>query len=438
MYIIFSLLIIVVSYNLFKKCNVSMNLLEINMLSFVFYVYFILMTYISQILILENLTLDPMLPKVYSEHYESCFYVWLSTSYAMIMVPLTIFLLNRLLFKRKLQNMKIQKCSIVVTQHNNDLIYFILSVVSIVSIILTIYKFNYIGLLDMFSGRYSHFARTNYTYNVSINRYVTDVFAQMLSQIMAYIWYIKLKLYNKKRNYVMFTVMFFFSILSLSMSMSKAPIIIFIFTFIFLKIKVDGRLKIKNILIITIVLLILLINIYISIYNVDIISALNKIVERVILYQNTGNYLCFIYFPDVIPHLGMTSLSQRISSLLGIPYSLRAARLVSEYAFGVSADGVIGSIVSLFIGDAWASFGIYGVIFSPILVGLVLGTIYYTTYYSNKIEMWALYAYFTVNNYVVMDFNSFIYPWSPFVRPFIFAMAIIVLGIRVKKQIKKV
>jgi len=434
MYIVISIFIIIISFKILKKANIDMNISGLNMISYVYYVYFILMSYIAQVMILENIFFTQDLPGLYSIYYNKCLYVWMSTSYAMIAFPLTIYLLNKYIFKRKAVYNNFNKSDLIIDIHSNSFIYCILSLFSIISIIYLVSKLNYIGVLNLFFGGYDSILRTDFTYNLQYNQYIVGIVGFMISQMLTYVWYIKWSLFKNKKYLIMFLIMLIFSIIILSMRLAKASIILYLFSILLLKIKINGRIKTNKIFFIVLTLFILLIFIYNATYDINLNDIFIKINHRILLGQNMGNYFCFICFPDIFPYLGFSSLSEKFSSLLGIPYSLRAARIIYDYAFGISS-GINGTIVSLFIGDAWASFGLLGIFISPILVGAILATVYYTTYYSNKIEMWALYAYLSVNNYVVMDFASFVYPWSTYIQPALVTLIIIFLGMRTKKRI---
>lgn len=101
------------------------------------------------------------------------------------------------------------------------------------------------------------------------------------------------------------------------------------------------------------------------------------IVGRLILGQITGLYKMLEYFPQTVDFIGFSSISNLLADVLNFDYSERAAR-ITMVLFNPSgvARGTAGVINSLFVAEAWANWGLLGVLFSPIWVGFVVETIY--------------------------------------------------------------
>ena len=246
LYVLISCFVVMLSFLILMNAGINMKFNKINMISFVFYIYFILMSYIGQILVLENIVFVDAFPLLIKNNYYECLYVWISTSYAMIMFSSTIYLINKLIFKRKLINNKLKKSIIVLDDHANSCLYLVLSLLSIVVIVNIVIRLKYVGVLNLFLGGYDSAIRSYFTYNFTYNQYVVNIIGFILSQILTYIWYIKWSIFKNKYYLFMFIIMLIFSLIILSMRLAKAPILIYLFSFVLLKVKINGEIKIHK------------------------------------------------------------------------------------------------------------------------------------------------------------------------------------------------
>jgi hypothetical protein len=90
---------------------------------------------------------------------------------------------------------------------------------------------------------------------------------------------------------------------------------------------------------------------------------------------------------------------------------------------GIAAN-TAGVVNSLFVAEAWANFGIFGVIFSPLIVGLYIGLIFqfFLKLSKNSVHIGVL-CYLSINlpGMITGGFNEFIYPIPIFIILFIVA-----------------
>lgn len=94
-----------------------------------------------------------------------------------------------------------------------------------------------------------------------------------------------------------------------------------------------------------------------------------------------------------------------------MPKNDRSARIIMSIIMPSAVeDGTGGVINSLFIGEAWANFGLAGVIFAPFWVGFVIQWSYILLLKTAKTPLFlALTVYLTLKWPVTGGFNDFIY-----------------------------
>lgn len=90
---------------------------------------------------------------------------------------------------------------------------------------------------------------------------------------------------------------------------------------------------------------------------------------RILIGPSMGYYLSLEAFPTYYEHLGLSSISNSISGILNLDHSERSARLL-QYIYNKPGVryGTAGVINGYYLGEAWANFGIVGIILSPMIV----------------------------------------------------------------------
>ncbi len=72
--------------------------------------------------------------------------------------------------------------------------------------------------------------------------------------------------------------------------------------------------------------------------------------------------------------------------------------------------GIAGVVNSLFIGEAWANFGIYGVLIAPLYVGFLIQSLYLFFLKSKKTPfLLALFVSFSIKGAITGGFNDYFY-----------------------------
>jgi hypothetical protein len=113
----------------------------------------------------------------------------------------------------------------------------------------------------------------------------------------------------------------------------------------------------------------------------------------------------------VYDHLGFSTISNFINDVLDIQSNERSARLImmQENPKAVKA-GVAGVMNSLFVGEAWANFGLLGVLIAPFYVGMVIQALFMFFLTMPKTPLLlGLFTYFSYRGSVTGGFNDYIY-----------------------------
>ena len=127
--------------------------------------------------------------------------------------------------------------------------------------------------------------------------------------------------------------------------------------------------------------------------------------------QVAGTFLSFSLFGHVLPFIGLHSLSHVLSHLFGTEYAPRAARQIMLVINPIGVANVQAGVVnSLFIAEAWANFGLWGVLLAPLYVGFLLEVFFISLLRLPKTAVLvAIFAYYSVESGITGGFNNYLY-----------------------------
>jgi hypothetical protein len=416
------------------------------MLSWIFYFQLIIQSFIASSLVLNG----------WHDHYvlnraseSALLYGAISVQYVMVALPFGM-LLGLFLFGYRNNTNNLQKYldkKVVggLTLKDKDL-KFTLYFVSLLAIIAVLYVLKVSGggaLLSLFKGGSAEqlsILRIDSSRGFSGNVIVKNIFAIMLAPLLTYISYAYWKMSRKSSDLIWFYIMLFFSFLILTYDLSKSPFIYFSVGFLFLNVFINGGVSKKVIYTFSIIVIVILVMIYVYIMDVTNLFTFNSgILGRVLLGQAAGTYMAFNYFPSTYDHIGFSSFSGAVSSFLNLDYSDRAGRLIMM-AFNPKGveSGAAGVMNSLFIAEAWANWGLLGVIVAPIYIGIVIQLLYMFFLKSKKTPLLlGSYAYIATKLPITGGANDFIY--SPvLVMLFLIMLTIYSITVFFRKASKKV
>ncbi|MGL4482467.1 MAG: hypothetical protein ACRCTW_08080, partial [Lactococcus garvieae] len=201
------------------------------------------------------------------------------------------------------------------------------------------------------------------------------------------------------------------SVLTLLSTGEKAPVVFYFIGLVLAFNFAKGRFLIISIRLIFLILMVVFI-----VYFVFVSSDLNEIfslmIDRIFIAQSTAVYLSMKHY-SAFGDIGLSSLNNVFFKLFGVDSLSKPAaeQLMILYFPEMLLNGG-WNINGLFISEAWANFGVVGLVFSPIMVGfenaIVLRVICGARRKSPLVV--AIYSYATVNCVVFMtSFNFYLY-----------------------------
>ena len=423
-YTLIALLCVLVSGKLFQKASGTISIYRPHMMSIIFYLFFILMSVVGAVLVVNHVDYHYMIDKL---NYESSrIYGFWAVMYTIVAFPIGMLGANRVFHVRNARRLFDYYTSkpLTVELHYNDVMVHRLlvglSVISVLAVLYVLYVLREVPLLKLFSDgsavEFAEFSNMT-TRNFPGNQYVKNVLALTLTPFFSYVAYGYKLINNTRFNRWWFYILFVASILIVSHNLAKAPLLLYGLGFLFIGVLRGNCLSLKSIIFVVGIILLVLIFLYTQLMSetdidlIQLFSYNSGIVGRIVLSAGAGMYLMIDLFPNYYHFFGGSSMSSFVSSMLGLDYSDRAARWVMAYVNpdGVAA-GVAGVANSLFIGEAWANWGIAGVLLSPIYVGFIIQCLYIFVLRSPKTPFFvALLAFYSYKGSITGGMNDYIY-----------------------------
>jgi len=431
-YILSSVFILLTSFFLFKKVAGSLIPTKPNMISYIFYYNIFLQVFIGSVLSILLLDKHYVISSV---GMDVRFYAWLAVMYTMIALPLGMMVSKRVCVGKKrvdsLLDNYVRK-DLDVNGLNGKALKYSVWCFTGTSILACMYTFYVIGYFPFYKALTSSSAeltslRISVSRNFSGNVYVRNFLGLAVMPIMAYAWTFYALASKKFLDTVMAAICFIFSASILYYSFEKSPLLWFLLSFIFVFYYARGKIKFSYIVGMFFVVLLLILLMYgfkgesIS----DFISYNSGPIGRVILGQAAGLFIIFDLFPSEHDFIGLSSLSRFLADVFNYQYIDRAARIAME-EFNPSgvAEGEAGVMNSLFIAEAWANFGLIGVLAAPFWVGFLIHSLY--TFFLRRPKSplnLAFFVSFSIGGSVTGGVNDYIY--NPGVLMMVFLFSII-------------
>lgn len=240
---------------------------------------------------------------------------------------------------------------------------------------------------------------------------IANTYIISVGSLLAYIVpYSCLALTSIKRKYYIHSL--FTCIVSIVYILStgeKGPFLFFIFGALICYGYSRGQVKKISVKLVLFSVFMLLI-IYLIFVSKDIQQISSLIFDRIFIAQVISVYLSYDYY-SYSGDIGLLSLANILTKIFDINVIPPASeQLMAHYFPEMIALGG-WNVNGLYISEAWSNFGILGVIFSPILVGLENAILIkvLTSFKKSPIQC-AFYAFFTIKcAYFLTSFNAYLY-----------------------------
>lgn len=362
---------------LFKFASGTLKLQKLNILSFLFY-NLLLFDFIGASLIFIGFQKHYLIAKMINPDNISKTYCILI--YTILILPFVINVMNYCFYKNGIKReLNTFLSRTVILDYNSNRTYIftmLLSSIALLSTVYTLVNIGYIPILNMFGSALDmNVASISNSRNFSGNQYIKNIGMSFLTPMLSYYIYILARLKKEYKWYILFGIMFVASIIAKTYDFSKGPLIYYFFYFYIIEVTLGNVKSIKKILPYIIGAIIFLLFIYAVVLKQgqNILTIYFGPVGRIIFTQVATLFLHMDAFPSIVPYLNGASFSSKFSFIFESASFERSGRVVMEtYSKEGVAEGTAGVMNTLFVGEAYANFGIIGVIIAPIIFGVVI------------------------------------------------------------------
>ena len=413
-----SLVVLIISFKLFSKAAGTLSPLQLNTISYVFYIQIFLLTFVGSILAACNVVDFHRLISRVSD--QTKIYGWLGVMYSMIAMPIAMIMLNlafRINAKRKFK----EYISKPIEYKQGPILTFVILVIftftSASVLIYTIANSKSVPFLTLLSGDLKGAAieRVEVRYFFGGFEYIRNLLGYYMMPIIAY--YTAIYAFEKRKliYWLFFSINFLMALFLLVFDIQKAPIVFFLFGFIILYTLMRGGVSRKSMIGFGLAGLFLVSGGYALTQNKDFIGQITDIGSslwgRVFISEYAGYLLSLEFFPNVITHptwyIGMPTFILNYFEVQNIE---SARLLMMEIDPKGVASGEANLISSYYLAEAWANYGWMGLVLAPIIVGLVVQSVHIFLLKNPKQPLiMAFYSYITVKWVLSSGFVSFLY-----------------------------
>lgn len=415
--LITSFSVLSVSLVLFSKAAGTISPLKLNTISYVLYFQLITSAFVGSILVVTN-TVDYhyMVSKV-SEEVK--FYAWVGVMYSFLALPLSMIALNKLLgikVKKHFNKYIHQPTIIKLGSGDSKIILLFMVMFSILIIAYVFYYSESIPLIDLLQGNIVEAAlgRVEVRRNFDGIVYIKNIFGYMFIPVCSYYSYIIYKIRRSNFNLFILGVLVFLSFLMLAYDIQKAPVAFYFLGFAILNTLLEGGMKIRKFLAIILVGILLIIIGY-SLTDdkglFQLFSFKSAFWSRTFVSSYGGYLLSLEYFPDIITQpTWQIGLPTVILDIFDLPKTESARLLMKQINPSGVSSGESNIISSYYLGEAWANYGIIGILFAPLIVGVVVQTLHIFLLFSKKEPLvLAFYAFMTTEWLLMSGFVNILY-----------------------------
>lgn len=353
----------------------------------------------------------------YMRHGDSKQIAWLTSLVLFIVFPIVIIGLNKLFkFDPNIHQGYLAKETITYPDSNAEFITVLIAAIVVIAAV--IYTYGMIGIenspiYNMIIGTPSEELsrlRTMAEMEFPGNQYIKNVFGIALTPFVSFIAFLYMRKTKETRWIVLFVLLFIFSNLIAFYNLQKAPIIVYWGTFLVLLMYYGDRIKPLHLMIVGAVAAVAILAMYTIIVDAPISSLLSineGPLNRILLTTPSGYILHIEVFTYRVPFLHGASMPNPLNRMVfGQDGVMRSGRIIMETInFLGIRQGTTGVYNGLFLGEAYANFGKWGLFFSMLHIPAMFFLInfIFLKLEKNPITV-ALYTYFTVN--LLMTING--------------------------------
>lgn len=374
MRIVIIIAVFIVSTFLFYCAAGTLNPTKMNLISISYYCY-VLLAYLGSALVFLG----------YREHYLMAkirilfVYEWGFFYVAMvgILFPLTICFCNALfrpLFGADSYENYLKK-PFEDTAQGDHLTYFLFLVAFVMCAGVTAlfyFRARQIPLLPWFTGGATRELRQILGRSTYINGYLKTFFMLQFPAYFSFFVYIRMRQTGNLLWTLLFAAYFLLAIITKTYDFEKAPVMIYLLLFVIIE-TFFHRLRFVTGLVVLLGVIGMMLGMYVFVfgYQGSLFNLYTGPFSRLIFSQIAGFFHTLDIFPARHAFLQGESLPSLMTTLLGIPAGWgRSAKIVMQY---VNPEHVLrhvaGVMNTFYIGEAYANWGSFGLIWSTVYVG---------------------------------------------------------------------
>lgn len=427
---------------LFKKAAGTLNILELNIMSFAYYLILVFF-FIGGSLVYLGFRDHYLIAKVMEEAVINKTYGILA--YSIITFPLSIYVFNKWIGINNVKNSYHKKLfDVTVLGKNTNIVWISIAFLGMAGVVAMVYVFKCIGyfpLARLWSGSGSELSlnRIEITREFKGNVYIRNIFMLTVTPMLSYIAYLYMRITKQWKWRFLFALLFLYSVIAKTYNYEKAPVIWYIFYFYILEILLGNKKLMKWLAGIGTAGILIILWFYYGVfgYEGNLFTLSNGPMSRLMITQVATLFLHIQTFPVLSPYLEGASMSRLLGKILGLRSSgIRSGRVVMELfnPAGV-ANGTAGVMNTFFIGEAYANWGMLGTLLAPIYVGFLysFATCFFLKQKKTPLVVGMYLIVFNNFSQVLLGgFVDYLYPLP------IAIMAAIILGISILKNRGKI
>jgi oligosaccharide repeat unit polymerase len=441
MYIFSYILISIISYKIFKTITGSVSLFEFGFLPWLYFGQLLVMSYTGVML------LNAGIPYFLKFSNSSVIAAFWAVSYCMIAIPLTIKILDKISKNSiAINSLHFQRIGTQVKMTENDrVMHLFWRIIFVISCCGTVYVYAqngwktpfFLSLTSDTSVALLNEMRYTAKYDFSGILYIRNLIALLLGPLVSLIFYAYYRQFNSITVKIWYWLSLINTVLIVTYSGEKAPLVFYILSIIIVEVCVKGRLSKWRTIKYSIIVLVLIIGTFFKLTKNTEIYINGGIVGRILFAQIAGVPATFELFPKVYGFLNGGMFPEWITEVIGVEPASHKLLLKSHYdPVGVSTRST-GVMNTLFIGEAYANFGILGAVFSPIIISVIIFIILNMLFKKKTPTSIGIYAWFSLHIGLSGGFVNFLYNPKWFMIIIILVSSIIFKGaIRPKIQNK--
>ncbi|MFY0741930.1 O-antigen polymerase [Solibacillus silvestris] len=414
---IFAFIILCVSLFFYKRLAGSISLNNINTISFLLYRDIIPVVFIGSFLIYNNFVNNHPVIAMISDEIKVKGYLF--ALYSILFMPLGMYIANLffkinsgLLYKEYLK----RDLDLIFSEKSYRTIILYLLGISFLILFYIFINSPSIPMISTLRGdsELASIQRRDNKVNFGGIIYIKNILGYYFVPLVTYYIYCLKYKFNSNFFKLAFIFSLIMTVILLTFDTQKAPIVYFVLGMLVVETLIKGKIPFMKLIIVFITSAFLIIMMYIIVTKQEIGNLLkfdSVIMYRLFVGQIGGYYLSLEWFPNVISdHTYFSGLPTFILNFFGIN-NIESARLLMMY---FNPEGIklgnAGLISSYYLGEAWANYGLIGLLISPIVVGFVVQSVHNWLITSKKDPFnIALYSIVTIKWVITGGFVGFLF-----------------------------